>query len=665
MEPTAPTQLQALLQQGLAHHRAGRLAEAEALYREVLASAPQTFEALYLAGVAATQRTDYAPALALLTQALEVNTASAEAAYSRGLVFKALHRMDDALKDLDRAIALKPAFAPAHNDRGIVLRALKRDPAALASYDQALALKPDFASAWNNRALVLAALGQTPAALKAHDKAISLEPDNAGLHANHGNTLNDAQHFEEAVAAYQNALRLDADYPFVRGMHLFAKMMLCDWHELEKHSAQLAQTVEAGRPASPPFPIVILTDSAPLQRKAAEVWTREMHPVNTELGPAVKRPRAEKIRLGYFSGDFHNHATMALMAELFERHEKTKFALTAFSFGPQVHDDMRVRALAAFDKFIDVRERPDLEIAALARKLEIDIAVDLKGFTQDSRPGIFAARAAPIQAQFIGYPGTMGAEYIDYLIADPTVIPAHARMQYSEKVVTLPHSYQVNDRQRPASGRCFTRADLGLPPSGFVFCSFNNTYKFTPPVFGAWMRILQRVPGSVLWLLADNAAAGLNLRKEAAARGVDPARLIFAPRMPRPEHLSRQRAADLFLDTLPCGAHTTASDALWVGLPVLTQAGGTFAGRVAASLLNAIEMPELIAESAEDYEALAVDLATHPEKLTQLKAKLERNRLTTPLFDTALFTGHLETAFEKMIGRYWAGQSPDHIVIAP
>ena len=322
---------------------------------------------------------------------------------------------------------------------------------------------------------------------------------------------------------------------------------------------------------------------------------------------------------------------------------------------------MRQRLKVAFDKFIDVRNMSDRDVALLARSLEIDIGIDLNGFTEGERTDIFAMRAAPIQVSYLGYPGTMGADYIDYLIADPTLISASHQPHYTEKIVYLPNSYQPNDRKRRISDKVFTRAEAGLPQEGFVFCCFNNNYKITPDIFESWMRILGRVGGSVLWLFEDNEIAARNLKKEASVRDIDPERLVFARHMALPEHLARHRLADLFLDTLPYNAHTTASDALWAGLPVLTQIGETFAGRVAASLLNAVRLPELITTTRDAYEELAVELATDPAKLAGIKQKLSDNRLTTPLFDTELFAKHIEAAYMQMYERYQAGLPPDHI----
>jgi predicted O-linked N-acetylglucosamine transferase (SPINDLY family) len=401
-----------------------------------------------------------------------------------------------------------------------------------------------------------------------------------------------------------------------------------------------------------------------VQRKAAEIWISNRHPISAALPAIPKRPAHEKIRVGYFSADYYNHVVMHLMAELFERHDRSKFELIAFSFGAESNDDMRRRTAKSFDDFIDVRNKSDKDVALLSRDLEVDIAVDLMGFTANGRPGIFALRAAPIQVNYLGYSGTMGADYIDYIIADSIVIPENSKQYYCEKIVYLPNSYQVNDCKRSISEKAFTRAELGLPPMGFVFCCFNSNYKITAQVLDCWIRILKKVEGSVLWLFESDAKAASNLRQKVLTSGVNPERLIFAKRVPLlGEHLARYRSADLFLDTLPYNAHATASDALWVGLPVLTCLGETFAGRVAASLLSATDLPELVTTTPEAYEVLAIELATHPDRLKAIKQKLAKNRLTAPLFDSELFTKHIQTAYIAMYERYHAGLAPSDIYV--
>jgi predicted O-linked N-acetylglucosamine transferase (SPINDLY family) len=402
------------------------------------------------------------------------------------------------------------------------------------------------------------------------------------------------------------------------------------------------------------FPLLALVDEPRIHFRAADKWVREKAQPSGSLSASIERRRDKKIHIAYLSADYHDHATSYLMAELFESHDRDRFELTAISFGPDHSQAMRQRVSAAFDRFEDVRRMSDVEVARRCRELGVDIAVDLKGFTQDSRLGILAERCAPIQINWLGYPGTMAAPFIDYIVADRTLITEAELEHYTEKVIWLPDTYQVNDSQRHISDKNFTRAECGLPESAFVFCCFNNNYKILPTTFDVWMRLLDRVPSSVLWLLEDNPIAAKNLRAEAIARGVDGDRLVFAKRIPLPQHLARHRVADLFIDTWPCNAHTTASDALWAGLPVLTRSGRSFASRVAASLLNAIGLPELITQSEQDYEELAVALAQDSERLQALKKRLSINRTTYPLFNCKRFTKNLESAYYQVMERHWA-----------
>jgi predicted O-linked N-acetylglucosamine transferase (SPINDLY family) len=404
--------------------------------------------------------------------------------------------------------------------------------------------------------------------------------------------------------------------------------------------------------------VLTALDSGEQQRRAAETWAREEFAEQEGLGPIECRAAGGRIRVGYFSADFRDHATMHLMAGLLELHDRERFEVTGFSFGPVVRDVVRARVERACERFVEVGERSDREVAQLARELSIDIAVDLKGYTSDARPGIFAHRAAPVQVGYLGYPGTLGAGYVDYLIADRVLVPEGSEGYYAEQLVYLPHSYQVNDAKRRIAGRRYEREELGLPREGFVYCCFNNNYKIMPATFGSWMRILERVPGSVLWLLEDNAQAAKNLRAAAVVHGVQPERLVFAPRVVAGEHLARHRCADLFIDTLPCNAHTTASDALWAGLPVLTCLGEGFAARVAGSLVRAVGLPELVVESMEHYEELAVRLAGEPQRLEGLRRRLECNRGAAPLFDTERQARHLESAYALIHARHLAGLAP-------
>ena len=499
--------------------------------------------------------------------------------------------------------------------------------------------------------------------LASYDKAIARKPDDADGYVNRGRVLLKLKRYEDALASLEAAIALKPDYEFLCSYVLLTKMQICEFSNLEIEFARISERILRGEKAGRPFDIIAISSSPEVQRKTAEIWIRNRHPIHASLPSIPKRPARERIRIGYFSADFCNHAMMHLMAELIEKHDRSRFELIAFSFGPERNDRMRRRLMTSFENFFDVRNKSDKDVALLSRNLEIDVAVDVMGLHFGARTGIFASRAAPIQINYLGYTGTMGAEYIDYIIADPIVIPEESKQHYCEKIVYLPNSYQVNDTKRSISDKAFTREELGLPATGFVFCCFNDNFKITPRVFDCWMRILKRVEGSVLWLLEDNAKAASNLRMEASTRGVDAIRLIFAGRIPVDEHIARYQFAHLFLDTTPYNAHTTASEALWVGLPVLTQIGTAFAGRVAASLLKAIGLPELITKSQSEYEARAIALALSPGELSAVKDKLARNRLTTPLFDTERYATHLEAAYEAIWERYHLGLPPDHIYI--
>ena len=605
----------------------------------------------------------YPAALAGYDRALALTPDHGEAHYERARVLKIMGRVDQALAAFRRAAQLKPDSFDIQNQLGVTLSEFNRADEAAASFRKALQIDPRSAPAHTNLGNALNILGKTDAALAAYDAALALRANYVDAYVNRAGTLIALGRYDSAISDLERALEFAPHYPFLAGILQHTRMLVCDWDKAEANIAALVAGVEAGQSVTPSWPLLAMTDNLPIQRKAAEIWTRSRCPLDATLGPIPAWPKHERIRVGYYSADYYNHATAYVLTEFFELHDKSRFETYAFSYGPERDDDARRRMSKAFDHFIDARQSADRDVAAYSRQMEIDIAIDLKGFTTGSRPGIFACRAAPVQVNYMGYAGPMCADYLDYIIGDATVIPPAERQIYAEKVVTLPHSYYVNDSKRPLSATQFSRAGLGLPTAAFVFCCFNNNFKITPAVFASWMRILTRVPGSVLWLFEDNATAAANLRKEAERAGVDPARLVFAKRIPPGEHLARQRAADLLLDTLPYNAHTTGTDALFIGLPMITRPGNAFAARVAASLLRAAELPELIAASVQEYEDLAVALAQDPKRLTLLKQKLTRDPASLPLFDTALFTRSMEKAYGAMMERHWAGLPPDHIVI--
>jgi predicted O-linked N-acetylglucosamine transferase (SPINDLY family) len=635
-------------------------------YSQAIAVKPDYAEAYCNRGILLMELKQWDSALASFDQGIEINPGFFQAYFNRGTLFHKRKQADSALADYDKAIALHPAYAEAHCYRGVLLTERRQWQAALASLDRAIALQVDFAEAYASRGNLFVELSRHEAAVANFDNAIALKPDYADALHSRADALTRMKQFAAAIASYDQALAYKPDFRFVLGMRRHLQMHVCDWRGIESDVHLLRAGIAAGEAVSPPFPILALLDSASLQYKAAKIWVREEFPANHLLAELPRHPTAGKIRLGYFSADFGEHPVAVLMAGVLEAHDRSKYELTAFSFGPDTQDRMRTRLEKAFDRFIDVRSKSDQDIALLARSLSIDIAVDLGGYTGNSRTRIFALRAAPLQVNYLGYPGTMGAEYIDYLIGDRTVVPPTHTGYHSEKIVYLPDSFLPNDSTRQIADSAFTREQLGLPPTGFVFCCFNNNYKITPGTFDCWMRILGRTENSVLWLSQNDSTAADNLRREASRRGVDAQRLVFANRMPSlADHLARHRIADLFLDTRPYNAHATAIDALWAGLPVLTCSGDAFAGRVAASLLKAVELPELITSTAEQYEDLAVQLAAEPLHLAQIRQELARNRLNTPLFDTRSYTRHLESAYSAIHARFQAGLPPEHIHVTP
>ncbi len=605
----------------------------------------------------------YQAALESFDKAIQLEPDFAEVYYNRGNALRYLHQYQAAVESFDSAIQLKPGFAEAYNNRGNALRSLRQNQAALESFEKAIQLKPEFADAYNNGGITLIEFQQYQAALGSFDKVIQLKPELPEGYINRGNALQGLRQFESARESFDRAVLLRPNYEYLRGTQLQMKQVLCNWDGIDRQRRGLEADVDRNQRVVTPFVFLTLSDSPALQKKAGEIYMRDKYLPDSPVTLIPRRPRHSRIRIGYFSTDYYNHATSYLMAELFERHDRSQFEILGFSFGPDIKDEMSERVSLAMDRFIDVRAVSDEGVAQLSRQLEVDIAVDLKGFTKDCRSGIFAQRAAPIQVNYLGFPATTGAPYMDYLIADHALIPEANQRHYSEKIVYLPDSYQVNDSKRLISTRRYTRAGEGLPERGFVYCCFNNNYKITPDVFDIWMSILLQVEGSVLWLLETNPWAVDNLRHEAVRRGISPERLIFAQGLPLSEHLARHSLADLFLDTFPCNAHTTASDALWAGLPVLTRTGETFASRVAASLLGAIDLPELVTTTEANYEKLALALAFDVERYQEIRKRLQRNRASAPLFDVPGFTRYLEAAYSAMYERYQTDLLPDHIHI--
>jgi predicted O-linked N-acetylglucosamine transferase (SPINDLY family) len=688
---------QTLLDAALQSHRAGNLAEAGRLYSEILRADPRHLEALYRFALLHFQIGRFADSERLFEVAIRFYPEIPELFYGRGCSLQALRRYEDALASFARALVLRPNYIEARNNRGVTLLKMKRYPEALTAFDmvnanddygralvlnnraaallglkrypealecseKSLTLKPDQAQSLSTHAAALGMLGRHDEALAYYDKSLSLDPTNPEVRNSRADMLVMLRRFDDAMGDYEKLLKDGFDVEYIRGNLAICRLHCCDWHDLAALKSGIDAGLKAGRAVLQPFGGLMLTNSPADQLKSAKIWVADRFPKQPALYDG-ERYQHDRIRVAYVSGDFRNHAVATLLADVLDSHDRSSFETVGVSFG---HDDgsaMRKRLEKAFDRFIDIGEMNDVDAARALKDMEVDIAVDLTGYTGASRSAIFAMRPAPIQVNYLGYLGTLGADYIDYIIADDLVVPARDAAHYAEKVVYLPGCFYPSGC---APGALATpgRAEVGLPDTGFVFCSFNNNYKITPEIFAVWMRLLDTVPGSVLWLLEDNDTASRNLKREASARNVTPERLIFAPRVDRDAHLARHRLASLFLDTLPYNAHTTASDALNAGVPVLTAPGDTFASCVAASQLRAAGLSELITPSLSEYEAIALKLARDPDALAALKAKLEKAHKTAPLFDTARYTRHLEAAFTQMADRFRQGEKPGPITVA-
>ena len=643
-----------------------RCDEALAGFDRAVALRPDYAEAWHNRANALHAAKRYEEALASCDRAIALRPDFAEAKNNRGNALKELRRFEEAVESYDRALALKPDYADAFNNRGNALKELKRFDRALADYDCAIALKPDNADAFFNRGIALAELRRIDEALASYERAIALDPDHAGALYNRGSVLLGLGRIDEAAASFGEAIKRDPDQNHLKGIRLHALMHLCDWSDFDAHCAELNADVAAGAAAIYPFQLLACASTPAAQLACARIYVVNACPAYPDPVWRGERYAHERIRVAYVSSDFRDHPVAQLIAGLLARHDRSRFETIAISFGQDRPSAMRERVKASCDRFLDAHMMSDGEAARLVRDLEVDIAVDLNGFTDGARPNVFAQRPAPVQVNYLGYAATLGQDYCDYIVADRFVIPEASRADYAEKVVYLPDTFMVNDCDRKISEHVPARAEAGLPERGFVFCCFNNSYKITPDLFDVWMRLLREIDGGVLWLSTGNATAPINLRREAEKRGVAGERLVFAPKVARNEdHLARVGVADLFLDTLHYNAHATAADALWAGLPVLTCSGATFASRVAGSLLGAVGLPELITTSLEQYEALALCLARDPERLASLRRTLAGNRRSRPLFDTDRFTRHIEAAYVTMWQRAERGERPESFAVPP
>lgn len=646
-----------------AHQSAGRTEEAEKLYRRVLKVAPRDIEARHMICVLRLQQGRAAEALQALEPLRAEVPGHADIRTHHGLALQMLGRGDEALADFDHALAMKPGNAITLLCRGNLFLETGRAEAALADYDRLLQAWPRYDEAWFRRGSALWLMDRFEDALASYRQALAINPGRFGAAFNSGTTLLKLERYDEALSAFEQAAALAPGHRYLLGAMAGAVSGTCDFGRWAALQAQVVQAVKDRSSVIAPLTFLPFCDDGARRRACSQAFVADQVPrIDAPLWNG-ERYAHDRIRIAYLSSDFHQHATAELIAGLIERHDRTRFEITGISFSPDDGSPLRARILGAFDDVQDVRAVSDVDVARLLREREIDIAVDLKVHTEGARAAILAHRPCPVQVNYLGYPGTIGAPWLDYIIGDAVVLPFSDQAFYSEKIVHLPHCYQANDARRAVAESTPGRADAGLPEKAFVFCCFNAAWKITPAVFDVWMRLLKALPDSVLWLLQDNAAMPRHLRAEATRRGIDPARLVLAPRAAPAAHLARHRLADLFLDTLPYGAHTTASDALWAGLPLLTCLGRQFDGRVAASLLQTIGLPELITDCLEQYEALALALARDAERLSHVRARLAVGRLSSPLYDGTRFARAIEAAYLRMMEISRAGAKPESFTV--
>ena len=686
-------------EQSLKLHQAGRLDDARSLYEAALARQADYHPALYYLGLLRRQMNDPAGALTVLEKA----RVAAPADYAHlpaliatlGEVLLDLRRTQEALAAFDQAVARDPGLAAAWNNRGLaqnelgqpeqalesfaraamlapgsieplnnhgdMLKQLRRHEDALVSFARALALDPHDSATLYNRAATLAELGRTDDAIADYSKALTRSPGFAEALFARSHLLTRKGELQAALADLNRLMQGTPDFPFGRGALMRLKLMTADWDDFEQQKLLLDEAVRAGKKAIAPLFYLAVADRPDDIHRCATIYAQS-HFHSRPPVPRNEPRRPGPIRVGYVCGEFRVHAVLYLLTGLFETHDRGNFEIIAFDNGRGDGSDLRARFEKAVDKIIEITRLSDSQAAARIAAEEIDILVDLNGYSGEQRLGVFARKPAPVQVSYLAYPGTLGAPWMDYILADKIVIPETQAADYSEKVAWLPGSYQVNDSKR-AIGKTPSRTEAGLPPNGFVFCNFNQAEKRSPQAFSSWMRILAAVPGSVLWLPRPNVLAEQNLKKEAGKRGIAPERLVFAPHVPSFEdHLGRVVLADLFLDGGPYGAHTTASDALWAGVPLITLMGGAFAGRVASSLLLALGLPELVTNSEAEFEALAINLAQSHERLKALREKLDQQRATAPLFDTARTTRAIEKAYQTMFEN--RGKTPASFSVA-
>ncbi len=639
-----------LTEKALNFHKTGEIKKALFIYKKLLVKQKNNSNLLYLVGTAYLQIGEYKLAIKFLKKNIEIDQNNLGAHNNLGGALQEINKFNEAIKIYSKLLKLKPDHLEAQNNIAVCYSNLKKYEEAIKIYKNLINNNPKNYTAYNNLGNVYKEMNLEQDAIKNYQEAIKLKSDYFISYKNLADIYKRNDKYKEAIQLYSLVNKIRPGYKDVIFNIIHAKLMICDWSGYEKFITSIRENLNYNKIINP-FIILSLIDDAELQKKSSEIYINEKFYYLENTKKHKQQKKNLKPKIGYFSADFRNHATLHLIMDVFKNHDKSKFDFYAFSFGDDKVDKWNIEAKKYFKKFINVRHLSDIEISKLSQDIGIDIAIDLKGFTQDARPGIFFHKAAPIQVNYLGYPGTMGAKFIDYILADEIVIPKNNKIKFTEKIVYLKNCYQPNMNKREISTKIFSRDEFGLPKNDFVFCNFNSNYKITPDIFNLWINILKKVSNSVIWILASNSSVSENLKSEAKKRGVNENRIIFAKKLPINEHLKRIELADLFLDTFPYGAHTTASDAIRMGLPVITMIGESFCSRVAASILDRVSLNELIVKNKEDYMNLAINLANNKPKLKKIKNDLISLAKTSSLYDSKKFTKNLEVTYIKLLNR--------------
>ena len=625
-------------------HKQGKIKEALEIYLKILPEQKNNSKLNYLIGVIYLQSKKFELAVDFFEKTINLDKNNLGAYNNLGASLQQLRRFEQAVKVYEKVLSFKPDFTDALNNLATCFANLKKYDQAISYFEKILKINKNNSVVYNNLGNIYKELKQHKKSIENYNKALEINPNYHLTYLNLGDTLIELKDYNGALINYKKLIKLNPKHHFIEGKILHTNMQICNWENYENDLKNLFQSLEKHEKIIDPFSIVSLTEKADHQKRASEIFSNYKFPTQSENKINSDKNNL-KTRLGYFSPDFCDHPVLHLIFDVFKNHNKNKFEIFAFSFGPRKKDEMTKQVKKYFNKFIDINDKSDEEVAMLSRKMGIDIAIDLCGFTNFNRAGIFSHRAAPLQVNFLGYPGTMGSAFIDYLIADKIVIPEDQKLNYSENIAYLPNCYQPNMAVKNISKTKITRNEEGLPVDSLVFCNFNSNYKITPEIFEVWMNILKNVSNSVLWLLETNNESSKNIIKEAKKNNINENRIIFAKHLPNKDHLKRIELADIFLDTFPYSAHTTASDFVRAGIPLITLKGESFASRVAASILNQVNLNELVTKNKNEYQKLAISIGTNNEKLKNLKEKLKGSTSDSNLFNSVLYTKHLEDLF--------------------